>query len=137
MGASLVLVEMANAREDGSSIKFLFSGDLGHYDQAIVNDPATPPDCDYLMCESTYGNRLHGEIDSETQMANIINDAAKRNAPILIPAFAVGRTQEVLYMIRELEEKKRIPILPVVVDSPMASQATQVYNRWHEEHERD
>lgn len=137
MGASLVLVEMANARDDGSSIKFLFSGDLGHYDQAIVNDPATPPDCDYLMCESTYGNRLHGEIDSETQMANIINDAAKRNAPILIPAFAVGRTQEVLYMIRELEEKKRIPILPVVVDSPMASQATQVYNRWHEEHDRE
>ncbi|MBK7393094.1 MAG: MBL fold metallo-hydrolase [Chloracidobacterium sp.] len=137
MGASLVLVEMANAREDGSSIKFLFSGDLGHYEQAIVNDPATPPDCDYLMCESTYGNRLHGEIDSETQMANIINDAAKRNAPILIPAFAVGRTQEVLYMIRELEEQKRIPILPVVVDSPMASQATQVYNRWHEEHDRE
>lgn len=137
MGASLVLVEMANARGNGSSIKFLFSGDLGHYDQPIVNDPATPPDCDYLMCESTYGNRLHGEIDSETQMANIINDAAKRNAPILIPAFAVGRTQEVLYMIRELEEKKRIPILPVVVDSPMASQATQVYNRWHEEHDRE
>ena len=137
MGASLVLVEMANARDDGSSIKFLFSGDLGHYDQPIVNDPATPPDCDYLMCESTYGNRLHGDIDSETQMANIINDAAKRNAPILIPAFAVGRTQEVLYMIRELEEQKRIPILPVVVDSPMASQATQVYNRWHEEHDRE
>ncbi|MEQ1923312.1 MAG: MBL fold metallo-hydrolase [Pyrinomonadaceae bacterium] len=137
MGASLVLVEMANARVDGSSIKFLFSGDLGHYDQPIVNDPAPPPDCDYLMCESTYGNRLHGEIDSETQMANIINDAAKRNAPILIPAFAVGRTQEVLYMIRELEEQIRIPVLPVVVDSPMASQATQVYNRWHEEHDRE
>lgn len=137
MGASLVLVEMANARDDGSSIKFLFSGDLGHYDQPIVNDPAPPPDCDYLMCESTYGNRLHGDIDSETQMANIINDAAKRNAPILIPAFAVGRTQEVLYMIRELEEQKRIPVLPVVVDSPMASQATQVYNRWHEEHDRE
>ncbi len=137
MGASLVLVEMANAREDGSSIKFLFSGDLGHYDQPIVNDPATPPDCDYLMCESTYGNRLHGEIDSETQMADIINEAARRGAPILIPAFAVGRTQEVLYMIRELEEQKRIPVLPVVVDSPMASQATQVYNRWHEEHDRE
>ena len=135
MGASLVLVEMANARDDGSSIKFLFSGDLGHYDQPIVKDPATPPDCDYLMCESTYGNRLHGEIDSETQMANIINDAAKRNAPILIPAFAVGRTQELLYMIRELEEQNRIPVLPVVVDSPMASQATQVYNRWNEEHD--
>ena len=137
MGASLVLVELENAHPDGSSIRFLFSGDLGHYDQPIVKDPAPPPDCDYLMCESTYGDRLHGDVDSETQMAGIINEAAKRNGPILIPAFAVGRTQEVLYMIRELEEQKRIPILPVVVDSPMAAQATQVYNRWHEEHDRE
>src|SRR5436190_4159371 len=137
LGASLVLVEMANARPDGSSIRFLFSGDLGHYDQPILNDPAAPPDCDYLMCESTYGNRLHGDIDSETQMAAIINEAARRDAPILIPAFAVGRTQEVLYMIRELEEQKRIPILPVIVDSPMAAQATQIYNRWEEEHDEE
>ena len=137
MGASLVLVELANARPDGSAIRFLFSGDLGHYDQPILNDPAAPPDCDYLMCESTYGDRLHGDVDSETQMARIINEAAERNAPILIPAFAVGRTQEVLYMIRELEEQKRIPIVPVIVDSPMASQATQVYNRWHEEHDKE
>jgi len=137
MGASLVLIEMENARPDGSSIKFLFSGDLGHYDQPHVNDPAPPPACDFLMCESTYGNRLHGEVDSETQMARIINDAARRNSPMLIPAFAVGRTQEVLYMIRELEEQKRIPVLPVIVDSPMAAQATQVYNRWHEEHDRE
>jgi metallo-beta-lactamase family protein len=137
MGASLVLVELENARPDGSSVRFLFSGDLGHYDQPIVNDPAPPPDCDYLMCESTYGDRLHGDIDPETGFAKIINEAAKRNAPILIPSFAVGRTQEVLYMIRELEEQHRIPILPVVVDSPMATQATQVYNRWHEEHDRE
>jgi metallo-beta-lactamase family protein len=137
MGASLVLVEMTNARADGSSIRFLFSGDLGHYDQPILNDPAPPPDCDYLMCESTYGDRLHGDIDSETQMARIINEAVERGGPILIPAFAVGRTQEVLYMIRELEDQKRIPVVPVIVDSPMASQATQVYNRWHEEHDRE
>ncbi len=134
MGASLVLVEMAGSP---AAIRFLFSGDLGHYDQPIVKDPAPPPDCDYLMCESTYGNRLHGDVDSETQMARIINEAAARNAPVLIPAFAVGRTQEVLYLIRELEEAKRIPVLPVVVDSPMAAQATQVYRRWGEEHDRD
>jgi metallo-beta-lactamase family protein len=110
MGASQVLVEMANARPDGSSVRFLFSGDLGHYDQPIVKDPAPPPDCDYLMSESTYGDRLHGEVDSETGFARIINEAAKRNAPILVPAFAVGRTQEVLYMIRELEEQKQHPL---------------------------
>ncbi len=137
LGASLVLVEMQNARENGDSVKFLFSGDLGHYDQPILKDPAIPSDCDYLMCESTYGNRLHGDDSSEDQLADIINEAAKRNAPILIPAFAVGRTQEVLYLIRDLEEKKQIPVLPVVVDSPMAAQATQVYNRFSEEHDEE
>ncbi len=147
IGASLVLVEMqknigtlptvADDGRNGDSIRFLFSGDLGHYDQPIVKDPAPPPECDYLMCESTYGDRLHGEVDSATQMARIIDEAAERNGPILIPAFAVGRTQEVLYLIRELEEEKKIPILPVIVDSPMAAQATQVYGRWHEEHDEE
>jgi metallo-beta-lactamase family protein len=137
LGASLVLVELENAREDGGTVRFLFSGDLGHYDQPILNDPAQPPICDYLMCESTYGDRLHGDVASDVQLARIINEAAERRGPILIPAFAVGRTQEILYMLRELEEQKKIPILPVIVDSPMASQATQVYNRWHEEHDRD
>jgi metallo-beta-lactamase family protein len=128
---------MENARENNESVKFLFSGDLGHYDQPILKDPAIPSDCDYLMCESTYGHRLHGEVSSDDQLADIINEAAKRNAPILIPAFAVGRTQEVLYLIRELEEQKRIPVLPVIVDSPMAAQATQVYNRFSEEHDEE
>ena len=137
LGASLVLVEMENARENNESVKFLFSGDLGHYDQPILKDPAIPSDCDYLMVESTYGDRLHGEVSSDDQLADIINEAAKRNAPILIPAFAVGRTQEVLYLIRELEEQKRIPVLPVIVDSPMAAQATQVYNRFSEEHDEE
>ncbi len=136
IGASLVLVEMAN-NNAGAPLKFLFSGDLGHYDQPIVKDPASPPECDYLMVESTYGNRLHGEVSSEEQMARIINNAASRNAPILIPAFAVGRTQEVLYLLRQLEDEKRIPLLPVIVDSPMASKATQVYSRWNDEHDEE
>ncbi len=137
IGASLVLLEIDGAGEDGGTLRFLFSGDLGHYDQPIVKDPAPPPACDYLMVESTYGDRLHGDVDSATQMARIINEAVERGGPVLIPAFAVGRTQEVLYLIRELEEQKRIPVLPVVVDSPMAAQATQVYSRWNEEHDEE
>lgn len=137
IGASLVLLEIDGAKEDGSTLRFLFSGDLGHYDQPIVRDPASPPACDYLMVESTYGNRLHGDEPSEEQMARIINEGAKRNAPILIPAFAVGRTQEVVYMIRELEEAKKIPVLPVIVDSPMAAKATEVYRRWNDEHDEE
>lgn len=137
MGASLVLIEIAGAKENGEPLRFLFSGDLGHYDQPIIKDPAIPAECDYLMVESTYGNRLHGEVASDTQLAEIINEAFRRNAPILIPAFAVGRTQEILYLIRQLEEEKKIPVLPVVVDSPMAAQATQVYSRWHDEHDEE
>lgn len=137
MGASLVLVELENARENGDPIKFLFSGDLGHYDQAILKDPAAPPECDYLMVESTYGDRLHDEIPSDIRLATAINEGFKRNAPILIPAFAVGRTQEIIYLIRELEEAGKIPVMPVIVDSPMAKQATQVYQRWNEEHDEE
>ena len=137
IGASMVLVEMKDARPDGESIRFLFSGDLGHYDQPIINDPAPPPACDYLMCESTYGDRLHGEVTSAEKFAEIINAAYQRNAPILIPAFAVGRTQEILYLIRELEDEGRIPSMPVIVDSPMAAQATQIYNRFSEEHDEE
>ena len=124
IGASLVLVEMENARSEppaaggsssppasatgsnSNSIKFLFSGDLGHYDQPILKDPVPPPPADYVMTESTYGDRLHGEVTSPERLAEIIREAYKRNAPILIPAFAVGRTQELLYMIRELENDK-------------------------------
>ncbi|MCY7346837.1 MAG: MBL fold metallo-hydrolase [Pyrinomonadaceae bacterium] len=137
LGASLVLVELERARENGDSIKFLFSGDLGHYDQPIVKDPTAPTFADYVMVESTYGNRLHGDESSEDRMAEVINEAAKNNQPILIPAFAIGRTQEILYLIRELEEAKKIPVLPVRVDSPMAAQATQIYNRFAEEHDEE
>ncbi len=137
IGASLVLVEMEKARENNDSIKFLFSGDLGHYDQPILKDPDPPPFADYVMTESTYGDRLHGEVTSPERLAEIINAAYKRNAPILIPAFAVGRTQELLYMLRDLENEGKIPTMPVIVDSPMAAQATQVYGRWSSEHDAE
>ncbi|REJ78155.1 MAG: MBL fold metallo-hydrolase [Acidobacteria bacterium] len=137
LGASLVLLTLDDAADDGSPIRFLFSGDLGHYDQPILKDPAPPPACEYLMVESTYGDRLHDEVPSSDHLARVINEGYERNGPILIPAFSVGRTQEILYLIRELEDEGRIPIMPVAVDSPMAKQATQVYNRWREEHDEE
>jgi len=135
MGASMVLLELERAGSDGSAVRILFSGDLGHYDQPIIKDPAPPPACDYLVCESTYGDRLHGEERPDLHFERLINEAAGRNGPILIPAFAVGRTQEILYMIRQLEDQERIPSLPVIVDSPMAAQATVVYSRATLEHD--
>jgi len=137
LGSSLVLLELDHAGANGEGRKILFSGDLGHYDQPIIKDPVPPPACDYLLVESTYGDRLHDPEDPKVALARIINDAAKRDAPVLIPAFAVGRTQEIVYLIRELEEEKAIPILPVTVDSPMAALATAAYANRKEEHDEE
>jgi metallo-beta-lactamase family protein len=137
LGSSLVLLEIEDAGSDNTGRRVLFSGDLGHYDQPIIRDPVAPPGCDYLLVESTYGDRLHDPEDPKVALARIINDAHKRNAPVLIPAFAVGRTQELLYLIRELEDEKAIPVLPVTVDSPMAAATTTVYANRKEEHDEE
>jgi metallo-beta-lactamase family protein len=137
LGSSLVLVEVDDIGADRSGRRVLFSGDLGHYDQPIINDPVAPVACDYLLVESTYGDREHDPEDPKDALSRIINDAAARNGPVLIPAFAVGRTQELLYLIRELEDEKAIPTVPVYVDSPMAAAATTVYADRKEEHDED
>lgn len=133
LGSSLVLVEIENAGDDHSGRRILFSGDLGHYNQPIIRDPVAPPACDYLVVESTYGDRLHDPEDPKSALKRIINEAAQRGGPLLIPAFAVGRSQEILYLIRELEDEKAIPILPVCLDSPMAAAATVAYAKRTEE----
>ena len=137
LGSSLVLLEVDGAGADGKGRRVLFSGDLGHYDQPIIRDPVAPPACDYMLVESTYGDRLHDPEDPKDALARVINEAAGRGGPLLIPAFAVGRTQELVYHIRELEEEGRIPVLPVRVDSPMAAAATQIYHRTKDEHDEE
>jgi metallo-beta-lactamase family protein len=137
LGSSLVLLELGGAGADGKGRRVLFSGDLGHYDQPIIPDPVEPPACDYMLVESTYGDRLHDPEDPKDALARVINEAAERGGPLLIPAFAIGRTQELIYHIRELEDAGRIPILPVRVDSPMAAAATQIYQHTREEHDED
>ena len=137
LGSSLVLVEIEGAGADGAGRRVLFSGDLGHYDQPIIHDPVAPPLCDYLLVESTYGDRLHDPENPKLALTRIIAEAAKRNGAVLIPAFAVGRTQELIYLIRELEDEKAIPILPVFVDSPMAAASTTAYANRKEEHDED
>lgn len=130
LGSSQVLVNAGGRR-------VLFSGDLGKYDQPIIRDPVAPPACDYLVVESTYGDRLHDIEEPKVALERIIKDAARRNSAVLIPAFAVGRAQEILYLIRELENEKRIPTLPVCLDSPMAAAATQAYARRTEEQDEE
>jgi metallo-beta-lactamase family protein len=137
LGSSLVLLEVDHALSDGQGRRVLFSGDLGHYNQPIIRDPEPPPACDYLLVESTYGDRLHDPEDPKIALARIINDAAQRQAPVLIPAFAVGRTQEIVYLIRELEDEHVIPVVPVTVDSPMAAATTTAYSNRREEQDED
>ncbi|MCA1616403.1 MAG: MBL fold metallo-hydrolase [Acidobacteria bacterium] len=137
LGSSLVIVEIDGAGADGAGRRVLFSGDLGHYDQPIIRDPDAPPACDYMLVESTYGDRLHDAADPKDELARIVNETAQRGGALLVPAFAIGRTQEIVYLLRELEEEQRIPVLPVRVDSPMAAAATQVYADRTEEHDEE
>jgi metallo-beta-lactamase family protein len=134
LGSSQVLVLVET---DQGVQRILFSGDLGKYDQPIIRDPVAPPACEYLVVESTYGDRTHDPEEPKIALERIIKHAAEHDSEILIPAFAVGRAQEVLYLIRELEDEKRVPILPVILDSPMASKATKVYSNRREEHDEE
>ena len=127
----------ATVTESGKApVTILFSGDLGRYNEPILNDPAPVHETDYLLVESTYGDRVHAEHDPKERLAEIINETVARGGKIIIPAFAIGRTQLLIYYIRELEEEKRIPILPVIVDSPMGAEATKFYARHTEEHDQ-
>ncbi|HXN53192.1 MAG TPA: MBL fold metallo-hydrolase [Candidatus Acidoferrum sp.] len=124
--------------DSGKKTVVVFSGDIGRYDQPILNDPTTPPvNADVLLCESTYGDRDHEAGDPAELLAAIVNRVAKRGGVIVIPAFAIGRTQTFMYYLRQLEDQQRIPRLPVYVDSPMALSATDLYLKYSEDHDLD
>lgn len=110
-------------------IRFGFTGDLGRKDLPVLKDPGQLTDLDVFLTESTYGNRFHDEIkDVENKFAAKVNEAAERGGKIIIPAFAMGRTQEILYILRQLIHDKKINPIPVFVDSPLASRATEVFS---------
>ena len=117
-------------KEDGQERKLVFSGDLGCSGQPIVRDPSRVEEGDLLWLESTYGNRLHKSREETTEeLLKIIQQAIRDQAKVVIPAFAIGRTQEVIYIIGELIRKGSIPSVPVYVDSPLAISATEIFNR--------
>jgi metallo-beta-lactamase family protein len=134
VGAASVLLTVADG---GGTVSVLFSGDLGRYGAPILRDPETPPDCDYLVVESTYGDRSHPQESPADALAREVLAGVGRGGAIVIPAFAVGRTQEVLFLLRQLEQAGRIPALPVFVDSPMATDATPVYRAHREDHDEE
>jgi len=111
------------------SRKILFSGDIGRPAQPILKDPTQIFDVDILVLESTYGDRLHKDTEPVENLKRVINETVERGGVLVIPAFAVGRTQALLYLLRELEEEGDIPSLPVYMDSPMAINTSEVFRK--------
>ena len=128
LGASTVEVVASGRR-------LVYSGDLGRYDVPIMRDPVAVASADTLLVESTYGDRLHPAGDATPVIGQAVQRAADLRGWLLVPAFAIGRTQDLLYVVRELEEAGRIPRLPVYLDSPMGIESTAIYERHPEEHD--
>jgi metallo-beta-lactamase family protein len=129
IGAAMILVEVDQA--NGLPAKrLLFSGDLGRWDRPLVPDPSDPPYADLVLVESTYGDRLHtDEHDIPGQLERIIGETVRLGGSILIPSFAVERAQELLWHLDRLHRAKRLPLIPVFLDSPMAVNLLEVYRR--------
>jgi metallo-beta-lactamase family protein len=122
------LLGSAYARVRAGGRTVLFGGDLGRYGRPVLPDPSPPGEADVLLLESTYGDRLHPPDDDGAKMAEIINATHQRGGKVIIPSFAIGRVEEVLYWLQRLEADGRIPVLPVYVDSPMAIAALRFYS---------
>lgn len=112
----------------------VFSGDIGRYGDPLMKDPETPPEADYLLIESTYGNRQHPETDAADALEDIINRTIGRGGTVLIPSFAVGRAQTLIYHIWRLQQDGRIPDVPVYLDSPMAIDASEIFEDYATAH---
>jgi len=128
LGSASILLEL---EEDGQQRRVLFSGDLGYSNRAILRDPATPPHVDVVVMETTYGDRLHKQLQpSIEELYDAINDTFRRGGNVIIPSFALERAQEVLYYLREGVEAGNLPAaMQVFLDSPMAISATEIFRR--------
>ena len=135
LGAAAVELRIKVA--GGDHITLYFSGDVGRYDVPILKEPEPYPGSTYLIVESTYGDSFHDPGDPHDQLAAVISEAVGRKGGILVPAFAVDRTQELLYLLRELIEDGAIDPLPIYLDSPMAREATAVYQSCVVEHDAE
>jgi metallo-beta-lactamase family protein len=114
-------------REDGTALRVLFSGDVGRYDAVLAKDPDPAPEADYLVVESTYGNRTHPDLPLLDQLEGVLKRTFARGGVLLIPAFAVGRAQQMIWLMDELVTQGRMRPFPIHVDSPMAIDATRIY----------
>ncbi|WP_147652651.1 MBL fold metallo-hydrolase RNA specificity domain-containing protein [Vulcaniibacterium gelatinicum] len=128
------LLGAAQIRLEVGGMVVHFSGDLGRPHDPLMRPPRTLQEADVLVCESTYGNRVHPRLDPEAELAPVIRRVAARGGVIVVPAFAVGRAQGVMLQIARLRQRGEIPRVPVFLNSPMAIDATDLYHRYHAEH---
>jgi len=129
LGSAMVILTVDD-QDDGKTKKLAFSGDLGRPNMPLMRDAYQAKDVDYLMIESTYGNRLHESLlEAEEKLAQVINDTIARGGRILIPAFSLGRTQELVVSIHKIMDEERIPHIPVYVDSPLSVNVTEVFRK--------
>ncbi len=121
---------MLDCTEDGRTVRVVFSGDVGRKGLAIIRDPHPPTGADVVIMESTYGNRDHLPIDdARSALGKVVRDTAARGGRVIIPAFAVGRVQELVYDLHSLARANEIPRLPIYIDSPLATLATDIFER--------
>lgn len=130
LGSAQVIFDI---RENGRSFRYLFSGDVGRGGDDILRDPQPVENVDYLQVESTYGGRLHSaKRDATAEVGRLVRETVEHNGKVIIPAFSVGRTQQIVYTLNQLTEQEQLPRVPIYVDSPLSVNATEVF-RLHPE----
>lgn len=125
LGSALTLLELEEA---GRRVRFLYTGDLGRHELPLLEAPEILKNIDFLLIESTYGDRVHPNIEAlDDQLAEIVNETIERGGRVLIPSFALERAQEVLYALERLHNRKKVPRVPIYIDSPLAIAITEIY----------
>jgi metallo-beta-lactamase family protein len=136
LGSAMVVLEIETG--GGKTVRLGFTGDVGRSTLPIIRDPENMPQVDYLICESTYGDRLHDDIDTARgKLRDVIIRTAERGGKVLIPAFSLERTQEIVYDLHILWDKKEIPAVPIIIDSPLASKVTAIFQKHPECYDQD
>lgn len=135
LGSAMILLTISM---NGKTIRFGFTGDVGRSTLPIIRDPVPMPPVDYMICESTYGDRTHDDIlTAREKLKEIIIKTAKRGGKVLIPAFSLERTQEIVYDLHILWDAKEIPAVPIIIDSPLASRVTEIFKKHPECYDQD
>lgn len=127
----------ASAQLDVGGRRILFSGDIGRYDDPVMHDPEAVPEADYVVIESTYGNRRHEAADPVQALTAVVERTVQRGGTVVIPAFAVGRAQSLIYFLWKMRQRKALQQLPVYLDSPMAASASALLHKYAHEHRLD